>query len=93
MTEITTPTPTPKPRRMAPRARPQQLAQMIINIALVIWAVRDIRRRSDDEIKGNRKVWMMAAFAPPVGPIVYFIFGRKRGMPAAEVSLGTNEQL
>ena len=54
------------------------LVRGIFNLALLIWAVRDIRRRSADEIKGNRKFWMMAAFAPPIGPIAYFLFGRKR---------------
>jgi hypothetical protein len=29
----------------------------------------------------KKSMWMLAAFAPPVGPIVYFLFGRKRGMP------------
>ena len=57
----------------------QGIAQGIINLLLIIWAVRDLRRRSDDEINGNKKIWMLAAFAPPVGPIAYFLFGRKRG--------------
>jgi hypothetical protein len=56
--------------------------QAVINLLLIIWAVRDLRRRSASEINGNKKVWMLAAFAPPVGPIVYFLFGRKHGAPA-----------
>jgi hypothetical protein len=51
----------------------------MVNLVLVILAVRDIRHRRDDEINGNRKRWMLAAFAPPVGPIAYLLFGRKRG--------------
>lgn len=54
------------------------IAQRMIQLALVIWAVRDIRQRRDDEINGSRKVWTLAAFAPPFGPIAYFLFGRKR---------------
>ena len=63
----------------SPAIKPRAVAQTIINLVLVIWAVRDIRGRRDDEIKGNRKTWMLAAFAPPIGPIAYFRFGRKRG--------------
>ena len=56
----------------------QGIAQGIINLLLIIWAVRDLRHRSDADINGNRKIWMLAAFAPPVGPLAYFLFGRKR---------------
>jgi Phospholipase_D-nuclease N-terminal len=91
MTELTTPTPASKPVRMAPPAKPQQFVQMLINLALMIWTIRDIRRRSDDEINGKRKLWMMAAFAPPIGPIAYFIFGRKRNTQPTEVPLETSE--
>jgi hypothetical protein len=91
MTETTLKAPaTNKPQRwqnLSPatktRITVQGVAQGIINLLLIIWAVRDLRRRSDGEINGNKKIWMLAAFAPPIGPIVYFLFGRKRG-----VSLG-----
>jgi hypothetical protein len=66
-----------------PRITVPGIAQGLINLLLIMWAVRDLRRRSATEINGNKKVWMLAAFAPPVGPIVYFLFGRKRGMPVS----------
>ena len=71
----------PQPRQITSRARARAGGQGIINlinVALVILTIRDIRRRRDDEINGKRKWWMLAAFAPPIGPIAYFIFGRKR---------------
>ena len=67
------------------------MGQGIINLALIIWTIRDIRHRSDEEIKGNRKLWMLAAFAPPLCPIAYFLFGRKRGMSTTAHSLETIE--
>jgi hypothetical protein len=70
-------TTTPKQRRPA-QARAG--IQGLINLALMIWTIWDIRHRSDEEINGRRKLWLLAAFAPPVGPIAYFIFGRKRGV-------------
>ena len=95
MSKITNSTPaatTPKQRRASSPAQARALGQGIVNLALVIWAVRDIRQRSADEIKGNRKIWLLAAFTPPVGPIAYFLFGRKRGIQTAEVSLGITEK-
>jgi hypothetical protein len=67
----------------SPAMKAGAAARGLVNLALMIWAVRDIRQRPDSEIKGNRKIWMMAAFAPPIGPVAYFLFGRKR-----DVSIG-----
>jgi len=72
-----------RPTKKAPPAL--NVVQGIVNLALIIWAVRDIRRRDAAEINGNRKIWLLAAFAPPIGPIAYFLFGRKRGAQTVEV--------
>ena len=56
----------------------QGIVQGLINLLLLIWAVRDLRHRSESEINGNKKVWMVVALATPIGPIAYFLFGRKR---------------
>ena len=53
-------------------------ARGLFNLALMIWVVCDVRRRRDDELNASRKMWTLAACAPPVGPIAYFPFGRKR---------------
>jgi len=74
---------TDRPTKKAPPAL--NIVQGIVNMALIIWAVRDIRRRDASEINGNRKIWLVAAFAPPIGPIAYFLFGRKRGVQTIEV--------
>ena len=59
----------------------------LINLAFMIWMIWDIRHRGDDEINGKRKLWYMAAFTPPIGPIAYLIFGRKRQPKTAEIPL------
>jgi hypothetical protein len=64
----------------------RSIVQGAINIGLMIWTVRDIRQRSDDELNGKRNVWLLAAFAPPVGPIAYFLFGRKRDTQPTEIA-------
>ncbi len=92
MTELADlPTTAPAPRKHA--RKPQPGLGGLINLALIIWTIWDIRQRSDDEIKGNRKWWMLAAFAPPIGPIAYFVFGRKRHASTMEIPLETSEQL
>jgi hypothetical protein len=79
ITDIPSVATAPHPKRAPSPAQARAGVQGIINLALMIWTIWDIRHRSDDEIKGNRKLWMLAAFAPPIGPMAYFIFGRNRG--------------
>ncbi len=67
------------------------MVQGAINVGLTVWAVRDIRRRGDDEIKGNRKFWLLAAFAPPIGPLAYLVFGRRSSAAVTELEPGTDE--
>ncbi len=69
-----------------------KIIQGLGNLALSVWAVRDIRRRDAAEIKGNRKVWLIAAFAPPIGPIAYFLLGRRRGTQPAEIPLEVTDK-
>jgi hypothetical protein len=59
----------------------QGMVQGLINLLLIIWAIRDLRRRPASQINGNKKVWTLVAFATPVGPMIYFLFGRKRSTP------------
>ena len=75
---------TPKSHRALAPMQARALAQGLINLVLTIMTVRDIRKRSDDELNGSRKLWMMAAFVPPLGPIAYLVFGRKAPAPTAD---------
>ena len=49
----------------------------VLQVSLTGAALWDIRRRSPDEINGDKRLWMVAAFVNFVGPIAYFLFGRK----------------
>ena len=94
MTEITnTPSANTTPRFRKRTMNPQAGMQGLINLALMIWTIWDIRHRSDEEINGKRKLWYLAAFAPPIGPIAYFIFGRKRHAQATEIPVESTETL
>jgi hypothetical protein len=48
-----------------------------VQIALLVAALVDIRGRSADEVRGSKRWWTAALFVNFVGPIAYFLFGRK----------------
>jgi len=79
----------PKSHRTQSPAQARAVAQGLINLVLVIMTVRDIRKRSDAELNGSRKRWMLAAFAPPLGPIAYLVFGRKHTSQTTDIPLET----
>ena len=82
--------PASKPRKTM---NPQAGLQGLVNLGLMVWMIWDLRHRRDDEINGRRKLWYLAAFAPPIGPIAYFIFGRKRQPKPVEIPLEISEEL
>jgi hypothetical protein len=50
----------------------------ILQFALLAAALWDIWHRPVDEINGDRRLWTLASFVNFVGPLSYFLFGRKR---------------
>ncbi len=50
----------------------------IVQFALLIAALADIWRRPEEEIRGNKRLWAALSFVNFIGPISYFLFGRKR---------------
>ena len=49
-----------------------------VQIGLLLAALVDIYRRPKEEIRGKKLWWTLAAFVNFVGPVSYFLFGRKR---------------
>jgi hypothetical protein len=49
-----------------------------VQVALLVAALLDIYRRPPEEIRGSKKLWTLVAFVNFVGPIAYFLFGRRR---------------
>lgn len=49
-----------------------------LQITLLVAALWDMWRRPVDEIRGDRRLWTVVSFLNFVGPIAYFLFGRKR---------------
>ena len=54
----------------------------VLQLALLAAALIDIRRRPADAINGSKRLWTAIVFINGIGPIVYFVLGRKRPAPA-----------
>jgi hypothetical protein len=50
----------------------------VVQLGLLAAALADIYRRPAGEIRGRKRLWVAAAFVNYLGPISYFLFGRKR---------------
>jgi len=53
-----------------------------LQMTLLAAALIDIRRRPADAINGSKRLWTAVVFINGIGPIAYFVFGRKRPAPA-----------
>ena len=49
-----------------------------VQVALLIAALADIWRRPEEEIRGDKRLWTAVSFVNLIGPISYFVFGRRR---------------
>lgn len=47
-------------------------------VGLLAAALTDIYRRPAEEVRGNKWLWVAASFVNFVGPISYFLLGRRR---------------
>jgi len=50
----------------------------IVQLLLLAAALWDIRRQPVAEIKGSKRWWTAAVFVNFIGPISYFLFGKRR---------------
>jgi hypothetical protein len=50
------------------------LAELGLKVAMLI----DIRRRPASQIRGPKGLWRAAAAVNTLGPVSYFVFGRRR---------------
>jgi hypothetical protein len=63
---------------LTPQQRAGISAAGVVQIALLVAALWDLRRRPARQIRGDKKLWVAASFVNFVGPIAYFVAGRKR---------------
>jgi ABC-type uncharacterized transport system permease subunit len=61
-------------------SKPQRIAVAVLSIvqfALLGAALWDLRKRPQEQIRGNKRLWMALAFVNWIGPLAYFKFGRR----------------
>ncbi|MEO7269672.1 MAG: PLDc N-terminal domain-containing protein [Knoellia sp.] len=63
---------------LTPTQRRLVVAGGIVQVGLQAAALRDLKRRPVDQVRGRRRWWVCASFVNTVGPLAYFIFGRRR---------------
>lgn len=62
-------------------AKTGTILMTLIQVGLLIAALVDIRKRPAEEINGSKALWTGLVFINYVGPIAYFVKGRKQ-LPA-----------
>ena len=68
-------------REMSSAQKAANIVLAVVESILTAWALLDIKNRPEGQINGKKRIWVMTSFIQPVGPIIYFIFGRKREEP------------
>lgn len=63
-------------------AKAGTIVMTLIQVGLLVAALADLRKRPAEEINGSKALWTGLVFINWVGPIAYFVKGRKR-LPAA----------
>jgi hypothetical protein len=49
----------------------------ILELVLTVLAIRDLVRRPQDGVRGPKAAWVASFVVQPIGPIAYFLFGRR----------------
>jgi len=68
---------------LSPRSRRLVIVAGVVEAALLVAALVDIRRRPAEQIRGSKRMWSALAFISIVGPVAYFALGRRRQPGAA----------
>jgi hypothetical protein len=64
------------------KRRVRMIITGFVQFTMMVVMLLDLHRRPANQVKGNKRVWLMAAFVQPFGPIAYFAFGRKKALLA-----------
>jgi hypothetical protein len=65
-------------RELSPGRRRAIIAAGVVQNSLTVATLVDLRRRPARKIRGDKRLWVAAAFVNTLGPIAYFTYGRKR---------------
>lgn len=68
---------TKKFSKLSPAKRVAVSVAAVAQFALQGYALRDLKKRQPDHVRGPKKAWAAASFVNFVGPIAYLVLGRK----------------
>jgi hypothetical protein len=54
------------------------LALVAAQLGLLAAALNDLRRRPPEQVRGDKRLWVLASFVNLLGPLAYLSFGRWR---------------
>ncbi|MAU80969.1 PLD nuclease N-terminal domain-containing protein [Gordonia sp. Z-3] len=63
--------------QLPPESRALIIVGAIVQFALQGAALRDLKRRPAEQVKGPKPLWVALSFLNYFGPIAYFVVGRK----------------
>jgi hypothetical protein len=63
---------------LSPRSRAAVVAAGVVQVGLQAAALIDLRRRPAKRVNGPKPLWVALSFVNTIGPISYFVVGRKR---------------
>ena len=66
---------------MAAKGKPNKLVLAVVGVVhLTVMTLtwRDLRSRSADQVRGNKKIWRVASALNTTGSAAYWLFGRRR---------------
>ena len=62
---------------LSPSQQRAVLAVGAVEAILTTAALVDLARRPSSDVRGPKRAWALATFVQPIGPIAYFIVGRR----------------
>lgn len=62
---------------LKPAQRNALLAAAAAELALKLWAIRDLRKRDASQLRGPKALWKPLMFVNFFGPLAYLAFGRR----------------
>ena len=68
------------PNGEAGRAGSVRLAPFLVaHVVITAFTWRDLRHRTDHQVRGNKRVWRMVSALNTLGSLAYWLFGRQPG--------------
>jgi hypothetical protein len=62
------------------RAGPARLAPFLVaHVVVTACTWRDLRHRTDDQVRGSKRIWRVASAVNTLGSLAYWLFGRQPG--------------